>query len=296
MIRNMRRAFTLIELLVVIAIIAILAAILFPVFAQAKAAAKDSANLSNHKQAGLAILQYCADFDDVFPLTVILDQGFQIPWQDTTQPYSKNRDILINPKSASPIRSPQSSYIISSWQYMGVVPRAGMTAGSTTGIWTTGAGNFLANNQSAQFDGVMGAGVTPGNTFGISGQIDRTIPSVSQTAIQNVSDVIMVAEGGIFDLGIATASTGGAVTLTCGVLNPSPYGASGTLFGSPHALKTPSGGWAGYKCNDIGSGRTTYVATDGSAKTADLRGRIWQIVPNSGGQAVVKRFYTGDAQ
>jgi prepilin-type N-terminal cleavage/methylation domain-containing protein/prepilin-type processing-associated H-X9-DG protein len=59
------RAFTLIELLVVIAIIAILAAILFPVFAQAKAAAKKAANLSNLKQIGLATIMYSGDYDDM---------------------------------------------------------------------------------------------------------------------------------------------------------------------------------------------------------------------------------------
>lgn len=58
-------AFTLIELLVVIAIIAILAAILFPVFSQAKAAAKKSADISNLKQLGLSFLLYSNDFDDV---------------------------------------------------------------------------------------------------------------------------------------------------------------------------------------------------------------------------------------
>lgn len=59
--------FTLIELLVVIAIIAILAAILFPVFARAKEAAKSSSCLSNMKQLGLAFLQYAADADDLYP-------------------------------------------------------------------------------------------------------------------------------------------------------------------------------------------------------------------------------------
>ncbi|RYG28542.1 prepilin-type N-terminal cleavage/methylation domain-containing protein [bacterium] len=61
-----RKAFTLIELLVVIAIIAILAAILFPVFAQAKAAAKKTSDLSNQKQIALANLIYSGDADDVF--------------------------------------------------------------------------------------------------------------------------------------------------------------------------------------------------------------------------------------
>ena len=61
-----RRAFTLIELLVVIAIIAILAAILFPVFAQAKLAAKKAVSISNQKQLGLAMLMYANDYDDMY--------------------------------------------------------------------------------------------------------------------------------------------------------------------------------------------------------------------------------------
>ena len=61
------KAFTLIELLVVIAIIAILAAILFPVFAQAKLAAKKTSDLSNLKQNMLAVLMYSNDADDYLP-------------------------------------------------------------------------------------------------------------------------------------------------------------------------------------------------------------------------------------
>ncbi len=65
----MRRAFTLIELLVVIAIIAILAAILFPVFSQAKEAAKKTACLSNTKQMALALYMYATDSDDTLPMS-----------------------------------------------------------------------------------------------------------------------------------------------------------------------------------------------------------------------------------
>ncbi len=65
-----RRAFTLIELLVVIAIIAILAAILFPVFAQAKDAAKKSVGISNVKQLGLGYALYVGDVDDTYPQSV----------------------------------------------------------------------------------------------------------------------------------------------------------------------------------------------------------------------------------
>ncbi|MBL8088053.1 MAG: prepilin-type N-terminal cleavage/methylation domain-containing protein [Chthonomonas sp.] len=72
MLRN-RRAFTLIELLVVIAIIAILAAILFPVFAQAKAAAKKTAAIAQSKQLGTGIQLYLADSEDNYPLALVPD-------------------------------------------------------------------------------------------------------------------------------------------------------------------------------------------------------------------------------
>lgn len=70
-----RAAFTLIELLVVIAIISILAAILFPVFAQAKEAANRTVTLSNYKQTALATIVYTTDSDDVYPLTNALSDG-----------------------------------------------------------------------------------------------------------------------------------------------------------------------------------------------------------------------------
>ena len=63
-----RTGFTLIELLVVIAIIALLAAILFPVFAKAREKARQASCLSNEKQIGLAFLQYCADYDETLPV------------------------------------------------------------------------------------------------------------------------------------------------------------------------------------------------------------------------------------
>jgi len=89
-----RKAFTLIELLVVIAIIAILAAILFPVFAQAKMAAKKTSDLSNLKQNMLAALMYSNDADDYMPHT-----NFQEDYVLATRilPYTKNKGIFHNP-------------------------------------------------------------------------------------------------------------------------------------------------------------------------------------------------------
>jgi prepilin-type N-terminal cleavage/methylation domain-containing protein len=73
------KAFTLIELLVVIAIIAILAAILFPVFAQAKLAAKKTTDLSNQKQIGTMLMMYATDNDDYYPLTSFPSKGNSWP-------------------------------------------------------------------------------------------------------------------------------------------------------------------------------------------------------------------------
>lgn len=94
-----QKAFTLIELLVVIAIIAILAAILFPVFAQAKAAAKKTASLSNVKQIGTAMHIYVQDYDDVAP-HVSSGGASSINRIDvwyTLQPYMKNVDLWFSP-------------------------------------------------------------------------------------------------------------------------------------------------------------------------------------------------------
>src|SRR5580693_5132969 len=118
------RGFTLIELLVVIAIIAILAAILFPVFAQAKEAAKKTACLSNTKQIALGVYMYTGDYDDTYPQTSWEQdtlaqqtvQGFagtynpqnpngtyQVHWTYNIQPYIKNWNIFVCPSDPAPV-------------------------------------------------------------------------------------------------------------------------------------------------------------------------------------------------
>jgi len=113
-----RRGFTLIELLVVIAIIAILAAILFPVFAQAKLAAKKTASLSNIKQIGTATQMYCNDYDDVVPIAY--ETNTYSTWDAGVQPYIKNWDIFFSPLGGNRVlgsfTGPNTS-VWQNWQY-----------------------------------------------------------------------------------------------------------------------------------------------------------------------------------
>ncbi len=86
--------FTLIELLVVIAIIAILAAILFPVFAQAREKARSISCLSNTKEVGLAVLQYVQDYDESMPSGVYYSVYLPgLAWAGQTYPYMKNTQV-----------------------------------------------------------------------------------------------------------------------------------------------------------------------------------------------------------
>jgi prepilin-type N-terminal cleavage/methylation domain-containing protein len=131
----LKRGFTLIELLVVIAIIAILAAILFPVFAQARSKARQTTDISNMKQSSLGILQYIQDYDETMPQAFSNDRdfgwlwgfGMDVPadwekpgpiyladvstaWPNCTFPYTKNHDIVNSP-GAQEYKDPGTTYV-----------------------------------------------------------------------------------------------------------------------------------------------------------------------------------------
>lgn len=94
-----RKGFTLIELLVVIAIIAILAAILFPVFARARENARRSACQSNLKQIGLGFAQYTQDYDEKYPTGRRAGGNWGSGWAGPLQPYIKSEQLFICPSS-----------------------------------------------------------------------------------------------------------------------------------------------------------------------------------------------------
>jgi prepilin-type N-terminal cleavage/methylation domain-containing protein/prepilin-type processing-associated H-X9-DG protein len=105
-----RHGFTLIELLVVISIIAILAAILFPVFARARENARRASCQSNLKQLGLAIMQYAQDYDSMYPVSsyanpVTPPGGYWDPgnwfWPQSTYPYHKSEQLFRCPSATS---------------------------------------------------------------------------------------------------------------------------------------------------------------------------------------------------
>lgn len=130
-----RKGFTLIELLVVIAIIAILAAILFPVFAQARESARQTSCTNNQKQIALAVLQYVNDYEETMPLSAYFTNQHLVSIYDALAPYIKNTDIFTCPSYRPGIDWPQRVQAAGSprpargtFRYVGYIPNLGLFA------------------------------------------------------------------------------------------------------------------------------------------------------------------------
>ena len=161
-----RSAFTLIELLVVIAIIAILAAILFPVFARARENARRSSCQSNMKQMGLGILQYAQDYDENIPRNWVgigntgTDPNFSngdpagAKWMDVVQPYVKSTQLFNCPSDS--VSKPFRTAPLANFPLAGRKADELGSYGWNSAYWGGGAGlTGLADQKTlAQIDSV----------------------------------------------------------------------------------------------------------------------------------------------
>ncbi len=238
---QLRKGFTLIELLVVIAIIAILAAILFPVFAQAKLAAKKTQDLSNMKQIGTGLMIYLSDNDDVFPIsssdTLPYSQANSFRWSSSAVigPYLKNVDMFYTPgdnRSTLPtamvlnpvdrrLRAATNSYM----------------ANALSPVYFA-AGYFPPTVTAANYRGVFASG--PYYTGDLS-----DVRSQSNTSLTNIADIIMLSGGAVQSMGqtyVGCTGTAGPNTevVRCGYEDLiAPYDVLnlvlGTYYGIPDA-------------------------------------------------------------
>ena len=187
-----QQGFTLIELLVVIAIIAILAALLFPVFAQAREKARQTACLSNLKQLGLAMRMYADDHDGLFP-PVVARSGrqdrnlYQSSWMALVEPYTKNRGIYICPSSGRNSQDYRNNDdLVRNYGYAPSFRVRGYE--QITAI----AGPF----DEALFEGIGGFYGPP------MGDFLEEAPSYSQAQIARPGDMVLLCDHAIYDWGV----------------------------------------------------------------------------------------------
>jgi len=211
---GVRRGFTLIELLVVIAIIAILAAILFPVFARARENARRASCMSNLKQIGIGIMMYTQDYDDTYPMIMDPSRSYtqntaspSVPaekytvasptesyvgnyftWMDSVFPYTKSIQVLDCPSRPMPWKRP-SDGALRYWPhyaYNGWLAGGWNTVGGGTGykgvkmasVEGSSQKIFLAHNRIAAY-----LGLTPGDYLTWSNYETNSTPG-SQTYIR----------------------------------------------------------------------------------------------------------------
>lgn len=192
------RAFTLIELLVVISIIAILASILFPVFAQAKLAAKKTADLSNIKQIGTAVVIYINDYDDNWPVASIYpgpgpSYGYMERWSSSLVigPYIKNTNIFEAPVDNYTPDVTTYSYELPLPNTRIAAPISYMANALSTGTVGTSGGqcDYFPSVPSAVTD--CTGPISPGGWY------TNTPSSVGSTSADSPSDLVMFTSGSV---------------------------------------------------------------------------------------------------
>ncbi|MES2464450.1 MAG: DUF1559 domain-containing protein [Armatimonadota bacterium] len=232
--------FTLIELLVVIAIIAILAAILFPVFAQAREKARMIACLSNTKQLALGVMQYAQDYDETLP---VMGVGAQCRgrWQWQIYSYVKNSQVFTCPSSPS-----------NQW-----LPNLSTPNGCTTPSGNSDRGGY-GWNWTLGYDSL---------TFGTSANQASGFPLAS---IAKPADTICIGDTGFDDPANNNSIASGWIMLPA-----DPRGANGGTFTQPglfpqfrHHMTESRAVGGGFKLPT--KGRANFCFLDGHAKSLDV--------------------------
>jgi prepilin-type N-terminal cleavage/methylation domain-containing protein/prepilin-type processing-associated H-X9-DG protein len=221
--------FTLIELLVVIAVIALLAAILFPVFARARENARRASCQSNLKQLGLAIAQYNQDYDGRFPISVrgAYGNAANTQWAQTLQPYTKSLQVFMCPSDTGANKTPPAGYGGVALSY---------AANSYCG-YPAFSGYTLA------LLGPMGLGDLFSQTFYGSG----SVPTMNESQVTNSAETVLLAEKHSGDIVATTVSGENQASNS----NASSYGANGMIadagnFNSAYAgHRIPNPAYAG---------------------------------------------------
>lgn len=261
-----RRGFTLIELLVVIAIIAILAAILFPVFAQAREKARQTSCLSNLRQLGTGMSMYAEDSDGRYPPAVArpslqVNTYFQMSWMALLQPYTKNLGVFICPSS----RHLSQDYLhnndlVQNYGYAPTNHSEGIDAArAITGPFGT-----------ALWEGI-------GGFYGVpTGGYLQDAPSYSEAQIARPVDTVLICDQEAFDWGVAVLPPGNL------------------LFPSPRHLLEPD--VKGADGRTAPQGILNCVFVDGHAKGLNHQA-LWEIKPGythrftAGGDDVFWHFW-----
>jgi prepilin-type N-terminal cleavage/methylation domain-containing protein len=251
-----RQGFTLIELLVVIAIIAILAAILFPVFSQAKMSAKKIVCLAQAQETGLAEKMYGNDYDDTYPMcshAVYSAPGYAVTspgwgsgstygliyWEMAVYPYMKSRKLLLCP-TGDHVNDPYAAYI------NGVGPDPSNTTSSPIGelqtswVWNdlstwSVASHLDSNFQTNAYTGYCGRNNDPYSWF--------YGDPVSESQVSRPADAIWVMEGDWTDIGDDSDTDYGWVYNNPGKPVPTTgfytvarhFGGQNAVYGDTHA-------------------------------------------------------------
>ncbi len=177
-----RKGFTLIELLVVIAIIAILAAILFPVFAQAREKARQISCLSNEKQLGLAVMQYVQDSDETYPIAFSYWTNTAPTWPVGIQPYVKSLAVFQCPDDSLPAVTNANSWEGTPISY----------AANSVSVYDIPSGGFVWRGLFCEYNAVGNGTGTAKSTA--NGDYSAGMGPRSDGAVNFPASTIMLAE------------------------------------------------------------------------------------------------------